>query len=246
MTDLVPYLVDMVESQTWRFGTTDSGVPFVIAQDISDTLDYHSPSDAVYMLDDDEYGLEQIQTIESNGVNKRRSMLVIYEDGIWELIFRSSKEGAKLLKKRVKAILREIRETGGFIADDLTLAKLARIKELMDYKILRALVAKSVDYDPSKDYTRRIYGMIQNRYLVAVSGMNKEQLIKSREIVTWTGKTGPTKRDLETGKNYLSTDELENLGAHVAVTVAMIWRDYRNKEYTMDQFMNLVGVSLAK
>jgi phage antirepressor YoqD-like protein len=43
-------------------------------------------------------------------------MWVIYEDGIWELIFRSNKPEAKAIKKRVKAILREIRETGRFNA----------------------------------------------------------------------------------------------------------------------------------
>jgi anti-repressor protein len=41
---------------------------------------------------------------------------VIYEDGMWELIFRSTLSGAKTIKKRVKAILREIRETGSYSA----------------------------------------------------------------------------------------------------------------------------------
>ena len=39
---------------------------------------------------------------------------VIYEDGIWELIFRSSLPGAKAIKGRVKAILKQIRETGRY------------------------------------------------------------------------------------------------------------------------------------
>jgi phage antirepressor YoqD-like protein len=39
---------------------------------------------------------------------------VIYEDGIWELIFRSSLPGAKAIKARVKAILKQIRETGRY------------------------------------------------------------------------------------------------------------------------------------
>jgi hypothetical protein len=39
-------------------------------------------------------------------------MKVIYEDGIWELIFRSTLPSAKSLKARVKSILRQLRETG--------------------------------------------------------------------------------------------------------------------------------------
>lgn len=243
MKELVPY---MVEASAWRFGMRSDGVAYVVTQDVAETLEYARASDAVYVLDSEEYGTEKVRTIDSRGRAVTRDMLVIYEDGILELLFLSRKEGAKLLKKRVKAILKEIRDTGAYISDDLDIARLARIKEMMDYKVLRAMVAQSIDYDSNNDYTRRIYAMIQNRYLVAVSGMNKDQLIASREIVTWTGKTGPTKRDQETGKNYLIKDELESLGAHVAVTVAMMWRDYRNTEYTMDQFMNLVGVSLAK
>jgi hypothetical protein len=42
---------------------------------------------------------------------------VIYEDGLWGLIFRSTKPEAKAIKKRVKAILREIRATGSCSAE---------------------------------------------------------------------------------------------------------------------------------
>jgi hypothetical protein len=44
-------------------------------------------------------------------------MLVVFEDGMWELIFRSTLPGAKGIKQQVKAILRQIRETGRYEAE---------------------------------------------------------------------------------------------------------------------------------
>ncbi len=146
----------------------------------------------------------------------------------------------------MKEILKEIRENGGYIRYDISLEQLARIKEIADYKVIRGMVAKATNYDPSRDETRVIFASIQNSFLKAVSGLNKTQLVSTRDIVTWTGKKGPTKADREIGKNYLKLDELEDLGANVAVVVAHVWRDLRNKTYTMNQFMKVVEASLTK
>jgi len=95
-----------------RFGTTENGTPFVVAADFARVMDYSRTSDAAGLLDDDEKGTAIIRT---PGGEQR--MTVIYEDGIWELIFRSTKPEAKALKKRVKEILAEIRRTGAFLPD---------------------------------------------------------------------------------------------------------------------------------
>jgi anti-repressor protein len=90
-----------------HFGLTDDGLPFVQAPAFARALTYSRTSDALKMLDDDERGTAICRT---PGGDQRMS--VIYEDGIWELIFRSTLPSAKAIKARVKAILRQLRETG--------------------------------------------------------------------------------------------------------------------------------------
>jgi prophage antirepressor-like protein len=72
-------------------------------------MGYRDAEKATRLLDEDEKGTQIVGT---PGGPQRMS--VIYEDGMLELIFRSTIPGAKAIKARVKAILREIRETGSF------------------------------------------------------------------------------------------------------------------------------------
>jgi prophage antirepressor-like protein len=92
-----------------RFGVTDDGVPFVVGADFARALDYRDTANAARVLDPDEKGTQIVST-----PGGPQQMVVFYEDGIWELIFRSSKPEAKALKKRVKEILSEIRRTGSY------------------------------------------------------------------------------------------------------------------------------------
>lgn len=112
-----------------RFGQSDEGSPFAVASDYARTLDYSSTQKALQIIDEDEKGREYVWTWvtaevnhagQSAGMWQRRKQWVIYEDGMWELIFRSTLPGAKAIKKQVKAILRQIRETGRFEAPTAT------------------------------------------------------------------------------------------------------------------------------
>jgi anti-repressor protein len=85
-----------------HFGITDDGVPFVHAPAFARALSYSRTSDALKMLDESEKGTAICRT---PGGDQRMS--VVYEDGIWELIFRSTLPSARSVKARVKAILRE-------------------------------------------------------------------------------------------------------------------------------------------
>lgn len=98
-----------------RFGTTEDGTPYAVASDFAKTMGYRQASDATRLLDEGEAGQQIVLTSSlTSGITQRREMNVIYEDGLWELIFRSSLPGAKAIKARVKAILKEIRETGAY------------------------------------------------------------------------------------------------------------------------------------
>lgn len=94
-----------------RFGLTEDGIPYAVAADYAKTMGYTRTSDALKLLDEDERGTAICRT-----PGGPQQMNVIYEDGLWELIFRSTLPGAKAIKSRVKAILREIRQTGRYEA----------------------------------------------------------------------------------------------------------------------------------
>jgi len=100
-----------VEGHSIRFGVAEDGRPYSVAADYAKAMRYAKTQNATDLLDEDEKGHAIIVT---PGGPQR--LAVIYEDGMWELIFRSTLPGAKAIKKRVKAILREIRETGSYSA----------------------------------------------------------------------------------------------------------------------------------
>jgi anti-repressor protein len=94
-----------------RFGLTDDGTPYAVAADFAKTMGYAKTQNATDILDDEEKGYAHVVT-----PGGRQRLAVIYEDGLWELIFRSTLPGAKAIKSRVKAILKEIRQTGRYEA----------------------------------------------------------------------------------------------------------------------------------
>lgn len=118
MTDLSVF---NVEGTDIRFGSTTDGTPYVVASDYAKTLGYRNASDATRLLDDAEKGAQIVRTPGGD-----QSMTVIYENGMWELIFRSTLPGAKSIKGRVKAILQEIRETGQYVPIPKTYAEALR------------------------------------------------------------------------------------------------------------------------
>ncbi|MFI7691713.1 BRO family protein [Nonomuraea sp. NPDC049655] len=97
-----------------RFGTAKDGRPYAVAADFTKVMGYRQASDATRLLDEDEKGQQIVLTLGGS-----QKMNVIYEDGMWELIFRSSLPGAKAIKKRVKEILRQIRETGRYAVESV-------------------------------------------------------------------------------------------------------------------------------
>jgi prophage antirepressor-like protein len=104
-------IVFEVQGTDIRFGTTDDGTPYSVAADFAKVMGYRQTKNALDLLDDEEKGFALTET-----PGGRQRLAVIYEDGMWELIFRSSLDGAKRIKKQVKEILRKIRETGRYEA----------------------------------------------------------------------------------------------------------------------------------
>ena len=72
-----------------RFGTAEDGRPYAVAADFAKAMGYRDADKATRLLDEDEKGTQIVGT-----PGGPQQMNVIYEDGLWELIFRSTLPGA--------------------------------------------------------------------------------------------------------------------------------------------------------
>lgn len=105
MSELEIFAADGIDAS--HFGLTEDGTAYVVAGPFAKAMGYRDAANAARLLDEDEKGTQIVSTPGGD-----QQVTVIYEDGIWELIFRSTLPSAKSLKARVKAILRQLRETG--------------------------------------------------------------------------------------------------------------------------------------
>lgn len=85
--------------------------PLFVAKDVACVIEHSDVSTMMRTVDEDE---KLVQTIFVSGQNREVWMLT--ESGLYEVLMQSRKPIAKQFKKGVKAILKEIRTTGGYIA----------------------------------------------------------------------------------------------------------------------------------
>lgn len=85
--------------------------PLFVASDVALMINHPNASELVKLVDDDE---KLTSTILRSGQNREVWMLT--ESGLYEVLMQSRKPIAKQFKKGVKAILKEIRKTGGYIS----------------------------------------------------------------------------------------------------------------------------------
>ncbi len=118
-------------------------------------------------IDEDE---KLIQTLFASG--QKREMWFLTEDGLYEVLMQSRKPIAKQFKKKVKQILKQIRQTGGYIPhtpedDDMTImAKALQISQrTIEQKNAQLRVAEEENiklsrviegYKPKVDYVDEI------------------------------------------------------------------------------------------
>jgi prophage antirepressor-like protein len=90
-----------------HFGLTDEGRGYVVAGALAKALQHSNSRKMLQIVDDDERGVTECST-----PGGTQTVNIVYEEGIWRLIFRSNLPSARTLTKRVTAILRQLRETG--------------------------------------------------------------------------------------------------------------------------------------
>ena len=122
---------------------------------------------------------------------------------------------------------RQRMENGTFLGEDyferlLDEIREIRLSERRFYQKVTDIYATSVDYNKDAPTTKRFFATVQNKLHYAVHGHTAAELIASRAradhphmgLTTWEG--GPDGKilpsDVTIGKNYLTRDELDDLG----------------------------------
>jgi prophage antirepressor-like protein len=171
-----------------HFGLTEDGVPYVVASKFAAALGYSKTQNATDSLDPEEKGYAV--TVTPGGTQR---VGVIYEDGIWELIFRSTLPSAKAIKLRVKSILRQLRQTG--VVD-------TREKPLTEIEVARKYLAaleRVAELEPaaqswetladaSGDYSMREAAQILDRDPAIKTGQNR--LSRYLREIGWVDRHG--------------------------------------------------------
>lgn len=100
---------ELCGQQFMVYGSTQE--PLFLAKDVASIIEHSDVSTMMRTVDEDE---KLIQTILVSGQN--REVWMVTENGLYEVLMQSRKTIAKQFKKGVKAILKEIRTNGGYIA----------------------------------------------------------------------------------------------------------------------------------
>lgn len=87
------------------YGTSEE--PLFLAKDIAEWIEHNKPSELVASVDED----EKLMAIVSHS-GQNREMWFLTEDGMYEVLMQSRKPIAKAFKKKVKEILKDIRQHG--------------------------------------------------------------------------------------------------------------------------------------
>lgn len=87
-----------------------NGDPWFVAKDVCAALEIQNTSDALKRLDEDEKGIDLIDTL-----GGRQNVSIVSESGLYALILRSDKPAAKAFRRWVTSeVLPEIRRTGSY------------------------------------------------------------------------------------------------------------------------------------
>ena len=102
------------------YGTIEN--PLFLAKDVAEWIGHVNPSQMLAAIDDDE---KLVSSIMISG--QKREVLMITEDGLYEVLMLSRKPIAKEFKKGVKVVLKKLRTQGYVKAENITRSQLANM-----------------------------------------------------------------------------------------------------------------------
>lgn len=100
--------------------------PWFKAKDVADWIEHSDASKMVKNIDEDEKGTKIVPTLGGN-----QKVLMLTEDGLYEVLMQSRKPIAKQFKKGVKRILKELRRNGTVTTNAVPRTYLESLKALV-------------------------------------------------------------------------------------------------------------------
>lgn len=88
--------------------------PFFLAKDVANWIGHNRSRDMIATVDEDEKGAFNVRTLGGT-----QTTWFLTEDGLYEVLMQSRKPIAKQFKKKVKEILKDIRNHGMYMNDNL-------------------------------------------------------------------------------------------------------------------------------
>lgn len=187
------------------YGTEEN--PLFLAKDVAEWIDYSKDSKGNYRLYKmvetvDEAEKQKIIHPTINGVYVAQWFLT--EDGLYEVLMQSRKPIAKAFKKEVKTILKQIRQTGGYIPlteqdDELTIMSkalmIAQNTLVRKDKLIKQKEQRIIELEPKANYYDSV---LQPKNLITVTQIAKDlgmsaiqlnNLLNSKGIIYKKGST---------------------------------------------------------
>lgn len=206
------------------YGTVEQ--PLFLAKDVAEWIDYSKNPDGSYKVsmmlktvDEDEKLLSTLLI-----AGQKRSVSMLTEDGLYEVLMQSRKPIAKQFKKEVKNILKQMRLTGGSVvsgrekdfvefyfgkfSDDTKLAMVKDLQEQNDkMKNLIQEQSKSVAFVKLVNETNGTKSMKEFADTLGIVGLGRNtlyELLREMEIILWND-TIPYRKYIDQG--YLTVNE---------------------------------------
>lgn len=161
---------EVLEKEFRVYGSIDE--PLFLAKDVANWIEHNKPNEMIKNVDEDEK-LKAIITHSGQG----REMWFLTEDGLYEVLMQSRKPIAKQFKKEVKKILKQIRQTGGYIPFS---------QEESDEEILaRALIVAKNTLDKKNELIEQMKPKVEYHDNV----LNGDKLVTTTDIAKDLGMT---------------------------------------------------------
>jgi len=211
------------------------------------------------VLDDgevDEATTKRDFVVRSEGPRQVRREVTLHNlDMVLAVGYRATSERAMKFRQWATSVLREYL-VKGFAMDDAKLKaadgwdyfdewleriRSIRASEKRFYQKVRDLYTTAIDYDPKSGTSQTFFATVQNKMLWAVTGYTAAEILKLRSdpaasnmgLTSWSGSV-VRKADVVTAKNYLVTEEIQELDRIVVMYV-----DYAEDQAKRRQSMTM-------
>ncbi|MDE1464802.1 phage antirepressor [Spartinivicinus poritis] len=179
MNDIIPF----------QFGSSSirvinrEGEPWFVAKDVADVLLYSEASAMTRTLDDDEKGLQIIQTLGGS-----QGLQAINESGLYSAILRSRRPEAKIFKKWVTSeVLPTIRKTGSYGTTQIDWTNTQQVAGILAQSMER-IQEQSQQIGAMKPQVEALERIAKSDGGMCITNAAKDLQVRPKDLFSWLSK----------------------------------------------------------